>query len=72
MTYKYEIRMYWSDEDEAFVAVAPELPGCFADGPTREDATREIEVVMGIWIETAEEYGWEIPEAKGRRRLARV
>ena len=70
MTYKYEINMYWSDEDEAYIAEAPELPGCLADGPTYEDAAREIEVVMGLWIDTAKEDGWEIPEAKGRRRFA--
>ena len=66
MTYKYEINMYWSDEDEAFIVSAPELPGCVTDGPTYEDAARAIEEVMGLWIDTAKEHGWEIPEPRTR------
>ena len=69
MTYKYEINMYWSDADEAFIASAPELPGCVADGATYEDAARELEVVMGLWIDLAKELGWEIPEPKTRPRF---
>ena len=69
MTYKYEINMYWSDQDEAFIVSAPELPGCITDGATYEDAARAIEEVMGLWIDTAKELGWEIPEPKTRPRF---
>ena len=69
MTYKYEINMYWSDADEAFIVSAPELPGCVTDGPTYEDAARELKVVMGLWIDLAKELGWEIPEPKTRPRF---
>ena len=70
MTHKYEIIMYWSKEDEAFIAEVPELPGCAADGPTYEDAIREVQEIMDIWIETAKEKGWPIPEPKGRLMFA--
>ncbi len=63
---KYEIIIYWSDEDDAFVAEVPELPGCAADGPTRHDALVAAEVVIREWIETARELGRPIPEPKGR------
>ena len=66
-TSKYRVVIYWSDEDEAFIADALDLPGCLADGPTYEDAAREIEVVMGIWIDTAKEDGWEIPQLEQPR-----
>ena len=63
---KYEIIIYWSDEDEAYVAEAPELPGCAADGETCAQALATAEVVIGEWIETARELNRPIPEAKGR------
>jgi len=63
---KYEIIIYWSKDDQAFIAEAPELPGCAADGATYEEAVRNIEVVINEWIETARELGREIPEPKGR------
>ena len=66
MTHKYEIIMYWSPEDDAFIAEVPELPGCVADGPTYEEALNEVQVVMDIWVETAKELGRPIPEPKGR------
>ena len=66
MTYKYEINMYWSDQDEAFIVSAPELPGCVTDGSTYADAARAIDEVISLWIDTAKELGWEIPEAKTR------
>ena len=56
-TSKYEIIIYWSDEDNAYVADVPELPGCCADGETREDALRNAELAAELWIETAEEFG---------------
>lgn len=64
--YKYEIIIYWSQEDESFVAEAPELPGCAADGSTYMEALANIEVIIHEWIETAKELGRSIPEPKGR------
>ena len=63
---KYEVIIYWSEEDEAFIAEVPELPGCAADGPTRQAALRNVDVVIKQWIETAKELGREIPQPKGR------
>lgn len=63
---KYEIILYWSNEDQAFLAVVPELPGCAADGATYQEALANVEVVMCEWIETARELGRPIPEPKGR------
>jgi predicted RNase H-like HicB family nuclease len=67
---KYEIILYWSAEDDAFVAEVPELPGCAADGQTRQEALANIETVIQEWIETAQELGRPIPEAKGRLLFA--
>ena len=67
---KYEIILYWSDEDEAFVAEVPELPGCAADGATRQEALSNAEVVIAEWLETAREVGLPIPEPKGRLLFA--
>jgi predicted RNase H-like HicB family nuclease len=64
--YKYEIVIYWSTEDGAFVAEVPELPGCAADGRTYAEALANVEVIIDEWIETAKELGREIPEPKGR------
>lgn len=64
--WKYEIIIYWSDEDEAFIAEVPELPGCAADGATYKQALANAEVVIGEWIETARELGRPIPVPKGR------
>jgi predicted RNase H-like HicB family nuclease len=63
---KYEIILYWSDEDQAFLAEVPELPGCAADGATYQETLANVEVVMREWIETAKELGRPIPEPKGR------
>ncbi len=63
---KYEIIIYWSEEDRAFIAEAPELSGCAADGATQSEALGNIQVVIGEWIETAQEIGRPIPEPKGR------
>ena len=63
---KYEVIIYWSDEDDAFVAEVPELAGCMADGPTYQLALANAEVVIQEWIETARELGRAIPEPKGR------
>ncbi|PYS50859.1 MAG: hypothetical protein DMF68_05910 [Acidobacteria bacterium] len=64
--YKYEIIIYWSEEDNAFIAEVPELPGCMADGATYAEAVANAETVIDEWIETAKELGREIPEPKGR------
>jgi predicted RNase H-like HicB family nuclease len=67
---KYEIILYWSDEDQAFLAEVPELPGCAADGATRQEALSNVETVIAEWIETARELGRQIPEPKGRLLFA--
>ena len=67
---KYEIILYWSEEDEAFIAEVPELPGCAADGATRLEAIANAERVIGEWMETAKELGRPIPEPKGRLLFA--
>jgi predicted RNase H-like HicB family nuclease len=67
---KYEIILYWSDEDQAFIAEVPELAGCCADGATRQEALAIVEVVIGEWMETARELGRAIPEPKGRLLFA--
>ncbi len=63
---RYEVILYWSDEDQAFIAEVPELPGCAADGATREEALASAEQVIQEWIETARELGRPIPEPRGR------
>ena len=63
---RYEIIVYWSDEDQAFIAEVPELPGCAADGATYQEAISNVEVVIGEWIETATELGRPIPQPRGR------
>ena len=66
MTPKYELIIYWSVEDQAFIAEVPELPGCAADGKTYQEALSNAEVVIHEWIETAKELGRPIPTPKGR------
>ncbi|MCD8036491.1 MAG: type II toxin-antitoxin system HicB family antitoxin [Clostridiales bacterium] len=68
--YKYEIIIYWSKDDNAFIAEVPELSGCMADGATTAEAVNNVEKVISEWIETAKELGREIPEPKGRLRFA--
>jgi predicted RNase H-like HicB family nuclease len=63
---RYEVIIYWSDEDNAFVAEVPELPACMADGATYADAVAAVQVVIREWIETAEELGRQVPEPRGR------
>jgi len=65
--HKYEIIIFWSNEDNAFVAEVPELPGCMAHGPTQDDALSNIREAMDLWIETAKEFDDPIPAPKGRR-----
>ena len=64
---KYEIIIYWSKEDEAFVAEAPELAGCIAHGGTHEEALANIQSAMDLWIKTAKEFNDPIPKPKGHR-----
>lgn len=63
---KHEIIIYWSQDDEAFIAEVPELPGCAADGDTYQQALDNVQVIIREWIETATELGREVPEPKGR------
>ena len=63
---RYELIIYWSEEDDAFIAEVPELPGCAADGATYTEAVANAEIVIREWLETAEELGREIPKPKGR------
>ncbi len=63
---KYEVIIYWSEEDDAFIAEVPELPGCAADGQTYSEAIANVEVVIQDWIETAKALNRLIPEPKGR------
>jgi predicted RNase H-like HicB family nuclease len=67
---KYEIILYWSAEDDTFIAEVPELPGCSADGATRQAALANAETVIQQWVETAQELGRQIPEPKGRLLFA--
>ena len=66
---KYEIIIYWSDEDQAFVSEVPELPGCAAHGATQESALASAQEAIHLWIDTAKEFGDPIPEPKGRRLI---
>lgn len=63
---RYEVIIYWSADDEAYVAEVPELPGCAADGATYEAALANVRVVIDEWIETAHRLGRVIPEPRGR------
>lgn len=63
---KYEVIIYWSEEDETFIAEVPELPGCAADGETHQQALRNVEVVIREWMDTARELGRPIPKPRGR------
>ena len=63
---KYELIIYWSEEDKAFIAEVPELPGCAADGATYQEALTHVEVIIQEWIDTAKELGRPIPQPKGR------
>ena len=63
---RYELIIFWSEEDEAFIVDVPELPGCMADGATYQEALASAETVIQEWIETARELGRPIPEPKGR------
>ncbi len=63
---KYEVILYWSTEDDAFIAEVPELPGCMADGENYQEALANVEKIAQEWLETAQELGRVIPEPKGK------
>ena len=63
---RYEMLIYWSDEDDTFVAEVPELPGCAADGRTYKEAVVNAETIIKQWIETAQDLGRPVPQPKGR------
>ena len=67
MENRYEIIIFWSDEDDAFVADVPELPGCMAHGSSHAEALSNAEQAVALWIETARDLGRPIPQPKGRR-----
>ena len=67
---KYEVILYWSEEDDAYIAEVPELPGCMADGKTQLDALRAVEIIAKEWVETAQQMGREVPQPKGRLKYA--
>jgi len=68
--YKYEIIIYWSEEDKKYIAEVPELPGCMADGDTHEEVIRNVQIIISEWIETAKKLGRAIPEPKGKLMYA--
>ncbi|VVB86620.1 HicB_like antitoxin of bacterial toxin-antitoxin system [uncultured archaeon] len=70
--YKYAIEIFYSEEDEGYIAVAPELPGCSAFGDTEEEALKEIKIAIDLWLETAEKDGREIPKPTGKELLRTV
>ena len=63
---KYEVIIYWSEDDGAFIAEVPELPGCMADGPTYQAALANVELIIKEWLETARDLGRPIPQPRGR------
>jgi predicted RNase H-like HicB family nuclease len=68
--YRYEVIIYWSEEDQAYIAEVPELAGCMADGKTYNDALSNVQTVIDEWIETATDLGRPIPHAKGKLAFA--
>ncbi|SPE34088.1 conserved hypothetical protein [Acidobacteriia bacterium SbA2] len=67
--YKYEVIIYWSAEDQAFIAEVPELPGCMAHGSTQQAALENANQAIRLWIDTATEFGDPVPEPKGERLM---
>lgn len=70
MNDKYELIIYWSEEDDSFIVDVPELPGCMADGKTKQEALANAEIIIQEWIETALEQNRTIPRPKGRLKFA--
>lgn len=69
MTNRYEIIIFWSDDDQAFIADVPELPGCMAHGSSHAEALENAQQAITLWLESARESGDPVPEPKGRRLL---
>ncbi len=67
--YKYETIIYWSEEDQSFIADVPELPGCMAHGATPDETLKNVQEAMQLWLNTAREFGDPIPQPKGRRLI---
>ncbi|MGH7230319.1 MAG: type II toxin-antitoxin system HicB family antitoxin [Nitrospiraceae bacterium] len=67
--HKYEIIIYWSNEDQVFIAEVPELPGCMAHGNTQEAALANVNEAIRLWIDTAKEFGDPVPQPKGSRLM---
>lgn len=67
--HKYEVIIYWSNEDQIFIAEVPELPGCMAHGPSQEAALTKANEAIQLWIDTAKEFGDPVPEPKGHRLM---
>jgi len=65
--HKYEVIIYWSEEDKTYVAEVPELPGCAAHGDSPESALASVQEAISLWLDTAEEFGDPVPAPKGRR-----
>jgi len=68
--YRYEVIIYWSEEDKVYIAEVPELPGCMADGRTYDETIKNAQVVISEWIETAKSLGRDIPQPKGKLAYA--
>ena len=67
--HKYETIIYWSEEDQVFVAEVPELPGCMAHGDSQDEALSNVKEAIQLWLDTAREFGDPVPESKGRRLI---
>jgi predicted RNase H-like HicB family nuclease len=67
--HKYEVIIYWSNEDQIFMAEVPELPGCMAHGDTKAEALANADEAVQLWLDTAVEFGDAIPEPKGQRLM---
>jgi len=68
--YRYEVVIYWSEEDGTYIAEVPELPGCMADGRTYDETIKNAQVMISEWIETAKSQGRDIPQPKGKLAYA--
>jgi len=68
--HKYELRIYWSPSDSVFIAEVPDLPGCLAHGRTPTEAAAEAEVAIGLWIDSAREFGQVVPAPRSSRAFA--
>ena len=69
MMHRYEVIVYWSDDDSTYVAEVPELAGCMAHGASHEEAVRSANEAVSLWLDTAKEFGDTIPEPKGHRLI---